>query len=691
MSALPERLNSLSSGIVARPANRRFDFLAPTSSSVSQPLSSELPGQQTDAWTAAAYNVPAGPSLSPEEQGEAERRYQIIAPLLSPDRFPEVWAKAGGRRGQVVAALCSEHAIPRTTLYRWLDAWSDNGLSGLVRKPRKDSGHPRALNPAALEFLLAAALPAKGAYGRLTVREIYRAYSEERAWRARRVGANLSEIEERRYCRFLDADGRLGQAALLPEASYETFRAWYKRIPSPVRTYARDGLEAFANSQDILSHRAISEVLPLDYAVMDHRLLDLFCMVRSRGGCKLVRPWLTAAIDMRTRKWLAWAIVETPSSDSIATVVKALILRHGAPKALYWDNGKDFRCEWLEGEQQKDRKADPIGEGSDGFRGVLDSLGIRVHHAIVRRARSKLIEANFRNTAEFDRSLPYYCGHKPSARPEGLKALVRQHERWGRGEIAESPFPTIEEVARLYSSKLEELNERPHSGEGMRKILADGRLGWYCPNEVWELLISRVERRTVSDDLLRFCFSKRRALTVRNGEVRATFGGQPFHYRAIDNSLTLMRFNGSTVELAYDPLDLGLAAVYHESRFIGVVSNAELRRMGEDSFVQDERDRRAARRTVRKFIDAAHDLTYVPGPEERLARREAVATARLEPKRAEAPIEVPPEIAAAALAKRADEDTAAFYGGGELERVDEPGPRYADGDDEFNFFSRGEN
>ena len=56
----------------------------------------------------------------------------------------------------------------------------------------------------------------------------------------------------------------------------------------------------------------------MDYVVMDHRVLDIFCLVPVRGGWKLARPWLTAAIDMRTRKWLAWGIFETPSSDAIS-------------------------------------------------------------------------------------------------------------------------------------------------------------------------------------------------------------------------------------------------------------------------------------------------------------------------------------------------------------------------------------
>ena len=153
---------------------------------------------------------------------------------------------------------------------------------------------------------------------------------------------------------------------------------------------ARRGEEAFSNTQELISFRDLAALSPLDYAVMDHRRLDVFCMVHGRDGWKLIRPWLTASLDMRTRRWLAWTLVETPSSDSIAYVLKRSFLLYGLPKAVYWDNGKDFTCEWFEGRQTKSRQAEAAKGLNDGWRGVLETLGIRVHHAIVKRARRRL-------------------------------------------------------------------------------------------------------------------------------------------------------------------------------------------------------------------------------------------------------------------------------------------------------------
>jgi len=641
----------------------------------------ELPA--TPGQMALDLSVPIGPNLSDGDRAEARRRFEIIEPLIAPDRFVGVWAQCGSKMG-VVDLLAGQHQVSRSTLYHWLTAWRASGVQGLVTRDRSDKGRPKALNGAALDFLLAAALPKKGGYGSLTCLEICRAYGEERAWRAAHLGKALGEFERGKYARYLDERNRLSAAALLPAASYETMRTWFNRIPEVVRVMGREGLEAFSNTQEIISFRDLGSVQPLDYVVMDHRRLDLFCLMPVRGGWTLARPWLTAAIDMRTRKWLAWAIVETPSSDSIATVLKRVFLNFGLPVGLYWDNGKDFTCEWFEGRQVRSREAGRISELAPEWRGVLETLGVRVHHAIVRRARAKIIEPNFVRTAEFDKSTPWWCGHKPTARPERFDALMDQHEKWLRGE-APPAFPTIAEVAGLYSEQMETLNERDLQGEGMQKATPTGR-GWMCPNECWEILIGRVPKRTVDPATLQFCFAKRRTVTVRNGEVQTTFGAEKYHYRLLGNPQGLMILNGREVEFAYDPLDLETVALYCESRFVGLAGNAELRRMGEQDFVEDEKLRRASRREVKKAIAAAHQV-YVPGVVERAARRAEVRPARIEPGREEIAVELPAAVVAAAAA--AAEDRRFCFAGVNPAMVAQTQPEGCATGGEFEFFSGG--
>jgi len=629
----------------------------------------------------------AGHSLSEADRKVAEDRFRAIEPLIKRDNFKGLWFQFGCRAGAVIDHLAEQHGVKRRTLYQWAQRWQREGIVGLADQPRADKGRARVLNKAALDFLLAAAMPRKGSYGELSVREIFRAYNEERAWRARHAGKPLGEFEERKYFRYLDRSGRLTESAQLPLASYETFRVWFNRIPEVVRVMSREGEEAFHNTQEILSSRDLAGLRPLDYVVMDHRRLDIFCLLHDRGGWKLGRPWLTAAIDMRTRRWLSWVVVENPSSESIAAVLKRSILGHGVPSACYWDNGVDFLCEWFEGKRElRTRRAAKITTLDTAWSGVLETLGIRVTHAIVRRARSKIIEPNFVRVADFDRTLPFYCGHKPTARPERFKSLLEQHERWTAGDPVDPAFPTIEEVSAIYDEALDTLNERELQGEGMRKVTATG-YGWMCPNEASERFIGKVEIRRVPPDVIQFAFAKRRTITIRNGEVRTQFNKQTFHFRLADG-VSLMAFNGREVEFAYDPLDLETIALYHDSRFLGLAHCVELRRMGEAAFVEDEKIRRTARREVKRFINAAHASIPVPDYQERAARRRAVIPQRTDPARTAVACKVPAAIVEAAQADAA-EKAFSFAAASDADIAKVETPVRGDDDGTFRFFQDG--
>ena len=187
----------------------------------------------------------------------------------------------------------------------------------------------------------------------------------------------------------------------------------------------------------------------------------------------------------------------------------------------------------------------------------------------------------------------------------------------------------------------------------MKKVTPSG-IGWKCANEVWESEIGKVERRSIPEEVLQLCFAKRRELTVRNGEVQVTFSGQQYHYRLTGNRMALLGLNDRKVELAYDPLDLGQAAVYYEGGFIGLAECVPLRRMNEAAFVQDERDRRATRREVKRLITEVHQAVPVPDPETYLRRRAAVAPVRMDPERSEVPVRVPAAIQEAANAAAAE-------------------------------------
>jgi hypothetical protein len=427
-------------------------------------------------------------------------------------------------------------------------------------------------------------------------------------------------------------------------------------------------------------------MLPMDYVVMDHRVLDLFCLAPERGGWRLMRPWLTAALDMRTRKFLAWVIVETPSSDSIAAVLRQVFAKFGLPEHLYWDNGRDFRCEFFEGSAAQRCTAGAITSLPEKWCGVLESVGVRVTHAIAYNARAKLIEPAFLNVSHFDRTLPEYCGHKPGTRPERLAAMLKEHEAWTAGERSTTPFRTIEEIAYLYSELLgKDLNEREHSGVGMEKVAPFGK-AWHCPNSAWEILIKRVERRSISDEQLQIVFGKRRPLTIQHGEATMTFGGRKFHYRLSADPMKLLALEGRRVELGYDALDLSQGAIYSEGLFLGLASCPALRKMGEDSFIEDEIQRRRARKQVKQAIASIHRAVPVPSPEDALARRRAVAPVRIDPERPERPALLAQPLMDAAAAFKAEREFRFDQASAAIDVVRIPAEAPADESERFNFF-----
>jgi len=262
--------------------------------------------------------------------------------------------------------------------------------------------------------------------------------------------------------------------------------------------------------------------------------------------------------------------------------------------------------------------------------------------------------------------------------------MVRQHHAWERGERAQSPFRTLQEIAALYDAAIRDINERPLQGDGMTKHLPTGR-GWMSPAECFELLAARVERRTVRTEDLHVVFTKRRQLTVKHGEICATFGGQRFHYRIEGEPTQLMALNGQLVEAAFDPNALEQMAVYFQDRFVGLAHCVALRKQGEDLFVEDEKIRRAELREIKKAVALVHQQIPVSSPEERLARRREILPTRTNTFATETPVVLPSAIAEAAAAQAAEAEFSFAATEPAIQAI-ETAPE-ADADVEFNFFS----
>ena len=609
---------------------------------------SESPGQ-----LALDLMIPAGSKMSTEDRAEAEERFQALVPLLEPKRYRSIWI--GRTKDQVVELLAQTNTrtlkttgekvpLSKRTIYNWLARWEGkkddrSGLAALVDRDRVTKGKPKQFNEAALDLVVKLIMPKPGAdgYGELTVRDAFTAYEEERRWRQVMTGKRLENGDGRRLRNYLDPEGRLLPEAQLPQVCYDTFRVWVHRLPKPLLTLGRNGRERFDATETPYSYRNLAKLNPLDWVVMDHRQLDLFCLLPARkGGWKIRRPWVTAALDMRTRRWLSWVIVEQPNSQSIATCLKRLLLEHGRPKAFYWDNGQDFECDWLDC--------------------VLTSLEVKVTHSIVKRARSKIIEPNFRLLANFEKQTPWWTGHKPEARPERLESLEKQHKRWDQGQDVERPFRTLDEIAGLYDRLFVDLNHRTHSGVGMEKVTPEGD-AFMSPDEAWNSLIGEVTREAIGRETLLFMFRERRQVKVQHSQVKLSYHGKQFIYNpsADDDPLALAPFSGKTVEVAIDKLDLQTIAVFYKDRLVCFADNIELRGMCEETFKEDEKVRRRMYRWFKGLVQAAHDQVGVRTPIERLERRVREASSEPEPARREVHVPYPEAERAVAVMRTGEQ------------------------------------
>ncbi len=615
-------------------------------------------------------------NLPVKDRETIERRIQAIHPFIDPKRYADLWAHCGGRKTAVAQWLAEANGVSVRTIHDWTARWTGakhpgrEGSAAMLDAPRADRGRPRKFNQAAIELMAKILVPqeGEGGYGELNLAEAFRIYQEERRFREAAAGRVVENGAGGRLANYIDSAGRLKDEARLPEASYSTFRRWVERLPEPVLTLARAGVENFSNREVPYSYRDIGKLAPLDFVVMDHRQLDIFCLLRDkRGGWRRVgRPWVTAAMDMRTRRWLAWQIVETPNSDVIASVLKRVFLDFGRPNGFYWDNGGDFECEWLNT--------------------VLLSLKIRVTHSIIRRARSKSIEPNFKQLAAFERTLPWWCGHKPDRRPEErVEKLMAEHERWVKGK-GERAFQTIDEIGELYAEVFADLNRREHNGQGMAKTTAEGR-GWMSPEECWDSLIGSVVRETVPRGTLMFMFRDRRHVKVRHAQIQLSHRGERFIYNpsADDDPLALAPFNGKTVEVAIDKEDLETVAVVWEDRLVCLAQNMKLRGMREEDFKEDEKNRRRMTRQTKALLKQINDRVGVPGTVERLHRRTAEAEQRSEPARPQVVLAYPEQ-------RKAAEALAGRGRGSFLDAAADIKCRELDVDDDggFDFFGGGE-
>jgi len=404
---------------------------------------------------------------------------------------------------EFIASLPADAKASRSALFDWRDRYRREGLSGLVDGRSRKSADGCGLR------------------GDPFFQEIQRLYLTPRKLKLA-------------FCHELAA--HKAQEHGWQVRSYKSTQRFVKTIPAAVVYKMRGGNEAYVNEAEPYIERDYTTLESNETWNADHHLFDV---VVSAGG-KLVRPWLTAFQDLRSRKIVGWRVyAHDPNSDVIITTIREAMLAHGVPAKLMIDNGKDFDSKALNGRTKMEKfhhRNCRLDLDKPKWEGLFAAVGINVGHCWAYHGQSKPIERWFGFVESRMCAWPTYCGANPQNKPEDLE------KRLAAGEA-----PTLGEFAEWFGEWVNQYNAtHAHSGQGM-----EGK----TPDVVWAEHLRR--KRTVTAELLDvLCLAKVGPVRVQQNGVR--FHGLNYGQR----EAALHRLFKKQVYLRVDERDVTRVQVY---------------------------------------------------------------------------------------------------------------------------------
>lgn len=289
--------------------------------------------------------------------------------------------------------LASSNNINLATLYRWINLYKSNySITSLGKGENINRGRRKKITDELMKYMKSLYLDKR----QPSIAQCYRQVIE--------------------YC---------GEHNLhIP--SYQSVRKIIKEgIPPTVTSMAREGEMKWKDTYEPIIRRDFSKFPVNQLWFSDHHEFDIFVDYNGR----IMRPWITANEDARSRTIVGYYIHFRPNSRAIALSLRHSILPKthedypmcGIPKEIYIDNGKDYRSRLISGRIKNWGKVDIDKE----TKGILQELGVKIHHAKPYYARSKIIERWFWTLEEEIRLLPGYCGKNPKDRPSKLKKEIK--------------------------------------------------------------------------------------------------------------------------------------------------------------------------------------------------------------------------------------------------------------------------
>lgn len=262
-------------------------------------------------------------AISADKLEEAQRKYEIIRPLLSMPR----------RTKAIVREIAEKHDVGVSTIYRWLQEFDRIGrVSVFVRRPRKDKGRVN-LSQRVEEVLTDA------------------------------IKVHYLTKQKKKPAKVIREVGILCKKLGLKPPHPNTIRSRIKKLDAYEKTKAREGNKAARDAYSPSKGHFPGADSPLAVVQVDHTLVDVI-LVDDIHRLPIGRPWLTLLIDVFSRMVLGFYI----SFDPPGNLSLGLCLAHaflpkdkwlaklgietpwpcwGLPQTIHADNAKEFRGKML--------------------------------------------------------------------------------------------------------------------------------------------------------------------------------------------------------------------------------------------------------------------------------------------------------------------------------------------------------
>jgi transposase InsO family protein len=338
--------------------------------------------------------------------------------------------------------------------------------------------------------------------------------------------------------------------------SYEQCRRQLDdRIPPQTQAQFRSPREWRWNFRPFIEQDPESRQAGLCW-IGDHAQLDMLCYL----GDKLLRPWVTAWMDWRTRKIVGYCLSASPDSSTILAALRHGLLDEsnlGGPDEVHIDNGKDYDSYTFHGKTKKQRKqriSDEVHADETLAHSTLGLLGIEAHFSIPHNpnGKSRLERWFLTMHDQFDKTFKTYCGCSPQDKPEGLNAILKDPHR----------IPTFDQVLSRFDDYVKGYNaDADHSREDMKGLSPNEALEAWCPR-----------KKVMADGpALLFCLQHwHQPVSVGRNGVTIKPRGRSISYGQFEPALIPYKGRrGKKVTVSYDPNDLRTIRVWDDAgRFV---------------------------------------------------------------------------------------------------------------------------